>query len=111
MLVVGLGRCCVVVFWLLSLSASTFFRRISVTIIIFPSHGETFDNNQPWESVSICICQMSVLFVLLHFVSNPMNWLSFLGCFDFWFHLDRVLMFFPLVDGLHITFDCWLYPF
>ena len=80
----------------------------SSTIIMFTSHGEMFDNNKPWEWVSTCIFEVSVSFIFFHFVSNPMNWLSFLACFEFWFHLNRLLMFLLLVNRLCFMFGCWM---
>ena len=83
MVVVWLGSCSTVVFMLQSLSASTFGYHVSSTIITFTSHSKTFDNNKPWELVSSCIFDVSMLFILFYFVSNPMDWLSFIGCFVF----------------------------
>ena len=70
---------------LISLSIPIFLHQTSSTMIMFTSHGETFDNNGPWVWVSICIFDLSVSFILFHFLSNLMNWLSFLGCFVFCF--------------------------
>ena len=94
---------------LISLSIPIFLHQTSSTMIMFTSHGETFDNNGPWVWVSICIFDLSVSFILFHFVSNPMNWLSFLGCFVFLFRLDWLSMFLLLVNRLCFMVDCWMY--
>ena len=85
-----------------------FFHHTSSTIPLFTSHREMFDNNKPWEWVSLCIFDVSMSFILFYFVSNPMNWLSFLGCFYLMFCLDRLFMFLLLVNWLCFMFDCWM---
>ena len=79
-----------------SLSASTFGYHVSSTIIMFTSHSKTIDNNKPWELVSMGMCEVSAPFILFYFVSNPMNWLSFLGCLNFWVSLESVVNVCPL---------------
>ena len=88
-----------------------FLYDISSTIILFTLHSETFDNNKPWDMVSIDVVEVPVLFVLFYLISNPMNLSSLLLVVFFLFHLDRLLMFLLLVNWLCPMFGCWMYSF
>ena len=111
------------IYWLLDLEAFdgyvyfviivgiNFLYRISSTIILFTSHSETFDNNKPWDMVSIDEVKVSVLFVLFYLISNPMNLSSLLFVIFFLFRLDRMFIFLLLAYWLCPMFGCCMYWF